>query len=154
MSVTSHPISMPPSIPIDPIADPAVPAQTFRTFITGPRNAVAYNAALTVARAPGTVHNPLSLSGDPGLGKTHLLRAIAAYLHPRLGGAEVIVVGGGDFAHAFTAYVRDGRLRVFRRRYQRAGALLADDVAALVGREAAAEEAAGRGAALRSRTMS
>ncbi len=140
MSVTSHPISMPPSIPLDPSADPAAPTQTFRTFITGPRNAVAYNAALTVARTPGTVHNPLSLSGDSGLGKTHLLRAIAAYLRPRLGGAEVIIVGGEDFAYAFTAYVRGGRLRVFQRRYQRAGALLIDDVAALVGREAAAEE--------------
>lgn len=137
MSVTFRPISTPPSIPT---GDPDAPARTFRTFITGPRNALAYNAALTVARAPGTIHNPLYLSGDAGLGKTHLLRAIAAYLRPRLGGAEVIVVDGEDFAHAFAAHLRGGRMLAFRRRYRRAGALLVDDVAALVGREAAAEE--------------
>lgn len=139
MSVTSRPIALP-SPPSIPTGDPDAPAQTFRTFVTGPRNALAYNAALTVARAPGAVHNPLYLSGDAGLGKTHLLRAIAAYLRPRLGGAEVIVVGGEDFAHEFAAHLRGGYTRAFRRRYRRAGALLVDDVATLVGRETAAEE--------------
>jgi len=54
--------------------------RTFRTFVTGPQNALAYNAALTVARTPGTMYSPLYLSGPSGLGKTHLLHAIAAYL--------------------------------------------------------------------------
>src|ERR687886_133192 len=54
------------------VSTPSTP-QTFRTFVTGPSNALAYNVALTVARTPGSVYNPLYLSGGPGLGKSHLL---------------------------------------------------------------------------------
>src|SRR3954468_4477765 len=122
--------------------EPAVVSspQTFRTFVTGPSNAVAYNVALTVARSPGSVYNPLYLSGGPGLGKSHLLHAIGAYLAPRLNGAEVIVVSAEVFCREFGAYLQRGHMLVFRRRYRRAGALLLDDVALLAGRDAAAEE--------------
>src|SRR5437588_2090593 len=115
-------------------------AQTFRTFVTGPPNAVAYNAALSVARSPGSVYNPLYLSSGPGLGKSHLLHAIGAYLVPRLNGAEVIVVSAEVFCREFGAYLQRGHMLVFRRRYRRAGALLLDDIALLAGRDAAAEE--------------
>jgi len=114
--------------------------ETFRTFVTGPPNAVAYNAALSVARSPGSVYNPLYLSSGPGLGKSHLLHAIGAYLVPRLNGAEVIVVSAEVFCREFGAYLQRGHMLVFRRRYRRAGALLLDDVALLAGRDAAAEE--------------
>jgi chromosomal replication initiator protein len=67
-------------------------AQTFHSFVTGPQNALAYNVALTVARTPGSVYNPLYLSSGPGLGKSHLLQAIGAYLTPRLNRAEVLGV--------------------------------------------------------------
>src|SRR5215472_481778 len=115
-------------------------AQTFRTFVTGPQNALAYNVALTVARTPGTVYNPLYLTGGAGLGKSHLLHAIGAYLTPRLNGAEVIVVSAEAFAQDFVAHLRQGHMLAFRRRYRRAGALLIDDVALIAGRDAAAEE--------------
>src|SRR5205807_4198082 len=115
-------------------------AQTFRTFVTGPPNALAYNVALSVARSPGSVYNPLYLSGGPGLGKSHLLHAIGAYLMPRLNGAEVIVVSAEGFCREFGAHLRQGHMLVFRRRYRRAGALLLDDIALLAGRDAAAEE--------------
>lgn len=114
--------------------------QTFRTFVTGPQNALAYNAALTVARTPGSVYNPLYISGPAGLGKTHLLRAIAAYLTPRLSGAEVIVVSGDTFSQDFVSHLRRGHMMAFRRRYRRAGAILIDGVAVMAGRETAAEE--------------
>ena len=114
--------------------------RTFRTFVTGPQNALAYNAALTVARAPGTVYNPLLITGGPGLGKTHLLHAIAAYLVRRLNGAEPVVITGEAFAAAFDAHLRRGALCAFRQRYRRAGALLLDGVAVLAGHVAAAEE--------------
>jgi len=114
--------------------------ETFRTFVTGPPNAVAYNAALSVARTPGSVYNPLYLSSGPGLGKTHLLHAIGAYLEPRLNGAEVIVVSAEVFCREFGAHLQRGHMLVFRRRYRRAGALLLDDIALLAGRDAAAEE--------------
>jgi len=114
--------------------------QTFRTFVTGPQNALAYNAALTVARAPGTMYNPLYLSGAAGLGKTHLLRAIAAYLRPRLDGAEVIHISADQFSQDFIIHLRRGHMLPFRRRYRRAGALLIDGIAVMAGRDAAAEE--------------
>src|SRR5438105_8550859 len=114
--------------------------ETFRTFVTGPPNAVAYNAALSVARSPGNVYNPLYLSSGPGLGKTHLLHAIGAYLAPRLNGAEVLVVGAAGFAQEFAAHLQRGRMWAFRLRYRRAGALLLDDVATIAGCDAAAEE--------------
>lgn len=124
----------------DPL--PAIEAtpQTFRTFVTGPQNALAYNAALTVARTPGTVYNPLYITGSPGMGKTHLLRAAGAYLRPRLNGAEVIVVSGDAFSQDFVSHLRRGHMLAFRRRYRRAGALLIDGIAVLAGRETAAEE--------------
>jgi chromosomal replication initiation ATPase DnaA len=75
-----------------PLQIPTLP-QTFRTVVTGPQNALAYNAALHVAKTPGTMYNPLYLSGGPGLGKTHLLRAIQAYLTPRLNGVLYVVPG-------------------------------------------------------------
>ena len=114
--------------------------QTFRTFVTGPQNALAYNAALTVARTPGTVYNPLYLTGTAGIGKSHLLRAVGAYMRPRLNGAEVIVVSGDDFAQDFVSHLRLGHMLAFRRRYRRAGALLIDGIAIMAGRDTAAEE--------------
>src|ERR671937_915840 len=116
------------------------PPQTFRTFVTGPSNALAYNVALTVARALGSVYNPLYLSSGPGLGKTHLLQAIGAYLAPRLNGAEALVVSAEAFAQEFGAHLRQGHMLAFRRRYRRAGALLLDEIALLAGHAAAAEE--------------
>ncbi len=114
--------------------------QTFRTFVTGPHNALAYNAALTVARTPGTVYNPLYVTGGSGMGKSHLLHAVASYMAPRLGGAEVILVTGDAFSQDFVSHLRRGHMLAFRRRYRRAGVLLIDGVAIMAGRETAAEE--------------
>jgi chromosomal replication initiator protein len=114
--------------------------QTFRTFVTGRQNALAYNAALHVAKTPGTMYNPLYLSGGPGLGKTHLLRAIQACLTPRLNGTEVILVSSEAFAQDFLAHLWRGHMLYFRRRYRRAGTLLLDGLATIAGCETAAEE--------------
>ncbi len=114
--------------------------RTFRTFVTGPSNALAYNAALAVARAPGVAHNPLHLCGASGNGKTHLLSAIAAYLASRSDGAEVILTSGDTFAREFAAHLRAGLSLAFRRRYHRAAALLIDDVAGIAVSTPAATE--------------
>jgi len=128
------------SHPSQPAQSPDSLPQTFNTFVTGPQNALAYNAALTVARTPGTLYNPLYISGAAGLGKTHLLRAVATYLRPRLDGAEVIHVSADQFSQDFVTHLRRGHMLPFRRRYRRAGALLIDGIAMIAGREAAAEE--------------
>ncbi len=119
---------------------PLQTTRTFRTFVTGPSNALAYNAALAVARAPGAAHNPLHLRGVSGNGKTHLLSAIAAYLAPRVNGAEVILTSGDAFARGFAAHLHAGRTPAFRRRYHRAAALLIDDVAGIAVSTPAATE--------------
>src|SRR5947209_2332100 len=122
---------------------------TFRHFVTGPQNALAYNAALSVARTPGTLYNPLYITGGPGLGKTHLLSAIAAYLRPRLNGAEVMLMSGDAFAQQYLDHLRRGLMFAYRRRCRRAGALLIDGIAVLAGYETAAEELAAMLDALR-----
>ena len=108
--------------------------------MTGPHNALAYNAALSVARTPGTLYQPLYITGGPGLGKSHLLGAISAYLAPRLDGAEVILIDGETFVREYLTHLRQGHIHVFRRRYRRAGALLLDGLAVLAGHASAADE--------------
>ena len=125
---------------MDTNTTPPPETRTFRTFVTGPSNALAYNAALTVARAPGAAHNPLHLCGASGNGKTHLLSAIAAYLASRSDGAEVILTSGDAFAREFAAHLRACLSLAFRRRYHRAAALLIDDVAGIAVSTPAATE--------------
>jgi len=125
---------------MDTDTTPPPETRTFRTFVTGPSNALAYNAALAVARSPGVAHNPLHLCGASGNGKTHLLSAIAAYLAPRVNGAEVILTGADAFAREFAAHLHAGRTPAFRRRYHRAAALLIDDVAGIAVSTPAATE--------------
>jgi len=125
---------------MDTDTTPPQTTRTFRAFVTGSSNALAYNAALAVARAPGAAHNPLHLCGASGNGKTHLLSAIAAYLAPRVNGAEVILTGADAFAREFAAQLHAGRAPAFRRRYHHAAALLIDDVAAITASAPAATE--------------
>jgi chromosomal replication initiator protein len=116
------------------------PRHTFERFVIGPGNRMAHAAALAVAELPGEAYNPLFLHGPPGLGKTHLLGAIADYLRRRRPELTVHYTTTERFTTEFvTALRRDGP-ELFKRRYRKLDALLIDDVQALEGREQTQEE--------------
>ncbi len=134
----------PASLSVVPTFTPITTArpQTFRTFVVGPCNAVAYNAVLSVVKAPAIADPILWLTGADGMGKTHLLHAIAAYAPKHLNGAEAILVTGEEFIRDYDRHLQRGLMAAFRQRYRRAGLLLLDGMGAFAGHDTAADELA------------
>ncbi|MCI8420319.1 MAG: chromosomal replication initiator protein DnaA [Oscillospiraceae bacterium] len=108
---------------------------TFETFVVGPSNTLAHAAAQAVADAPGQHYNPLLIYGDSGLGKTHLLYAIAHVIRSREANARLVYIKGDDFINEFIELIRAGRGSEFRTKYREADLLLVDDVQFLAGKE-------------------
>jgi chromosomal replication initiator protein len=102
--------------------------RTFESFVIGPGNRLAHSAALAVAEMPGEAYNPLFLYGAPGLGKTHLLGAIAAYMRERDPSIQVHHVTAEAFTREFVAALRRSGTEAFKHRYRGLDALLIDDV--------------------------
>lgn len=103
----------------------------FDRFVIGAGNRFAHASALAVAELPGEAYNPLFLYGDPGLGKTHLLVAIANYLQRRRRDMTVVYTTAERFTSEFVASLRSNGAsgaELFKRRYRNVGALLIDDV--------------------------
>ena len=73
------------------------PEYTFENFIVGPSNAEPHAAALAASCNPGKFYNPLFIYGDSGLGKTHLLQAIANYITEKNPELKLVVMTGSDF---------------------------------------------------------
>jgi chromosomal replication initiator protein len=119
---------------------PIDPGHTFDRFVIGPGNRFAHAAALAVAELPGEAYNPLFLHGPPGLGKTHLMGAIARYLcehHPTL---KVHYTTAERFTSEFVATLRADGPERFKERYRSLDALLIDDVQVLEGKPRTEEE--------------
>ena len=108
---------------------------TFETFVVGPSNKLAYAAARSVAEKPAANYNPLLIYGDSGLGKTHLLYAIAHLIRKNNAKAKIAYVKGDDFINQFIELIRAGRGSEFRARYREADLLLVDDVQFVAGKE-------------------
>ena len=127
--------------------DPAIPRSlpldsrhSFERFVIGPGNRLAHAACLAVAELPGDAYNPLFLHGPPGLGKTHLLGAIADYLrrnHPEL---TVHYTTAERFTTEFVTALRTEGPERFKARYRELDALLIDDVQVLEGKRRTEEE--------------
>ncbi|HET7120409.1 MAG TPA: chromosomal replication initiator protein DnaA [Solirubrobacterales bacterium] len=116
------------------------PSYTFERFVIGPGNRLAHGAALAVAEAPSEAYNPLFLHGPPGLGKTHLLAAIANYLRDNAPGLSVRYCTAESFTNEFVAALKSQGSDAFKARYRDIDVLLIDDVQFLEGKPATEEE--------------
>ena len=113
---------------------------TFETFVTSPNSYLTYSAAVAVAEAPARVYNPLFIYGGVGLGKTHLLQAIAHRVCALNTRARVSYVSSETFANELINAIKDRKTEEFRNRYRNVDVLLVDDVQFLAGKESTQEE--------------
>ena len=104
------------------------PKYTFDSFVIGSSNRFAHAAALAVAEAPAQAYNPLFIYGHTGLGKTHLLHAVANYVGQHNSNMTVRYVTSETFVNDFINSLRDKRIEGFKQRYRTYDVLLIDDV--------------------------
>ena len=113
---------------------------TFDHFVIGKSNELAAAAAQAVAQSPGRVYNPLFIYGDTGLGKTHLMQAVAHEILQRKPEVRITFVGTEQFTNEFITSIQSRSTGEFRRRYRETDLLLVDDVQFLKGKEQTQEE--------------
>jgi chromosomal replication initiator protein len=116
------------------------PRYTFENFITGRSNRFAHAAAQSVAEMPARKFNPLFIYGDAGLGKTHLLQAIASYVNDNYPTHRVRYVTSETFLNEFIDSMRSESRDAFKRRYRDIDVLLVDDVQFFEGKQETVEE--------------
>jgi chromosomal replication initiator protein len=113
---------------------------TFSNFVIGKSNELAAAAAQAVAEAPGKVYNPLFIYGATGLGKTHLMQAVAHDILQRNPRTRLAFVGTEQFTNELVSSIQSRTTPDFRRRYREIDLLLVDDIHFLKGKEATQEE--------------
>ena len=116
------------------------PKYNFDSFVIGASNRFAHAAAQAVAEAPAKAYNPLFIYGGAGLGKTHLLHAIARYVRDFHPGSVVRYVSSEQFMNDFIGSLQRRTIPEFHRRYRAADLLLVDDIQFLEGKERTQEE--------------
>jgi len=116
------------------------PRYTFEHFVIGKSNELAYAAADAVAQAPGRVYNPLFIYGQTGLGKTHLMQAIAHEIQRHAPTTRILYIGTEQFTNEYVAAIQSRTTQDFRRRFRETDLLLVDDIHFLKGKEATQEE--------------
>lgn len=121
---------------------PGTEEYTFDTFVVGSSNKFAWSAAKAVADEPGKPkgYNPLFLYGESGLGKTHLLYAIAHAIHQSHPDYRIVYIKGDAFTNELIAAIQSGKNQEFREKYRHADVFLMDDVQFIAGRQASQEE--------------
>ena len=113
---------------------------TFDHFVIGKSNELAAAAAQAVAQVPGRVYNPLFLYGDTGVGKTHLMQAIAHAILEKTPTTRITFIGTEQFTNELVGSIQTRTTQDFRKRYRETDLLLVDDVHFLKGKEATQEE--------------
>lgn len=129
-----------PSAPPPPI-EGLNPKYTFANFVVGPSNQLAHAAAIAAAGGGGPRHNPLFLCGGTGLGKTHLVHAVAHRFRAERPQSRILYVSAEKFVNEFVQALQEGRMNEFRARYRdRCDLLLVDDIQFLASKTQTQEE--------------
>jgi chromosomal replication initiator protein len=113
---------------------------SFDTFVIGKSNDLAAAAAMAVAQAPGKTYNPLFFYGPTGLGKTHLMQAIAQEIVRRSPATRVTYITTEQFTNDVITSIGKGAMHDFRRRYRETDLFLVDDVHFIGGKNSTQEE--------------
>ena len=116
------------------------PEFTFETFAVSTTNQIAYAAASAVAKSPGAAYNPLFFYGGVGVGKTHLVHAIANFVLAKKASAKIVYCAGEEFLNDIIEAIQTKSVRIFKQRYRSAELLLVDDVQFIAGKQTAQEE--------------
>ncbi len=117
------------------------PKYTFGNFVVGPSNQLAHAAAIAAAGGGGPRHNPLFLCGGTGLGKTHLVHAVAHRFRAERPSSRILYVSAEKFVNEFVQGLQEGRMNEFRARYrERCDLLLVDDIQFLASKTQTQEE--------------
>jgi chromosomal replication initiator protein len=144
--IAVRPTPPPPSPRVEPVRrtpppDDLNPKHTFATFVVGPSNQLAHAAAVAAAGGGGRRYNPLFICGGTGLGKTHLVHAIAHRVFGERPEARIIYVSAERFTNDFITAIQHHRMDEFRAKHrQNCDLLLVDDIQFLAGREQTQEE--------------
>ena len=138
--------------PIEKLASPAIAAKaneendifdekyTFDNFIIGPSNELAYAAAKKVASGSSVTFNPLFFHGGVGLGKTHLMHAIALEMKEKHPYKRVVYLSAEQFMHRFVSALRNSDMQAFKDEFRSLDVLLVDDLQFISGKNSTQEE--------------
>ncbi len=116
------------------------PQFTFDRFVVGSSNRFAHAAAVAVANNPAESYNPLFIYGQSGLGKTHLLYAIAGEIHRQHPDFKIVYIKGDQFTNELIAALQEGKNVEFRTKYRNADLFLVDDIQFIAGKQSTQEE--------------
>ena len=116
------------------------PQFTFDRFIVGPSNRFAHAAAIAVANRPAVTYNPLFIYGPSGLGKTHLLYAIAGEINMHHPDYNIVYIKGDQFTNELIQAIEDGKKLEFKNKYRNADLFLVDDIQFIAGKDSTQEE--------------
>jgi chromosomal replication initiator protein len=116
------------------------PKNTFENFIIGPGNQMAHAASIAIVNAPGKAYNPLFLYGNTGLGKTHLMHAVAHQILIKNRKVRVVYTSTEKFTNEFIQAIQLNTMAKFRKKYRSIDVFLLDDIHFLSGKERIQEE--------------
>ena len=122
------------------VSAPLDPRFTFENFVVGKSNELAHAAAQRVAEARAVPFNPLFLYGGVGLGKTHLMHAVAWHIKRRTPARRVIYLSAEKFMYQFIRALRQKNVMTFKEQFRSVDVLMIDDVQFITGKESTQEE--------------